>query len=262
MTTADPSTTERRTAPDAPRAVAPRLGAEAFGTFLLVLGGVGTALFAAAFPSAQDNALGVGHLGVALAFGLALLAGILLVGRTSGGHFNPAVTLGFAIAGRFAWRDVPGYVVAQLVGGALASSVLVVVASTGPSGFLANAQESGFASNGWGAHSPGGFGLLGVLLTEALLTGVFVAVILAVTARAELAAIAPFGISLTLTVVHLISIPISNTSVNPARSIATAIYGGPDALAQVWAFILAPIVGGLIAGALHRAAVLRAGRLG
>lgn len=260
MTTADLSTTGRRPAPAEPRALAPRLAAEAFGTFLLVLGGVGTALFAAAFPSAQDNALGVGHLGVALAFGLALLAGILLVGGTSGGHFNPAVTLGFAIAGRFSWRDVPGYVVAQLLGGAVASSVLVVVASTGAGGFLASAQESGFASNGWGAHSPGGFGLLGVLLTEALLTGVFVAVVLAVTARAELAAIAPFAIGLTLTAVHLISIPISNTSVNPARSVATAIYGGPAALGQVWAFILAPIVGALIAGALHRFAALRAER--
>jgi aquaporin Z len=244
MTTADLSTPGSRTARTSEPTLAPRLGAEAFGTFLLVLGGVGTALFAAAFPSAQDNALGVGHLGVALAFGLALLVGILLVGGTSGGHFNPAVTLGFAIAGRFAWRDVPGYLVAQLVGGALGSSVLVVIASTDPSGFLADARESGFASN------------------EALLTGVFVAVILAVTARTELATLAPFAIGLTLTVIHLVSIPISNTSVNPARSIATAIYGGPAALAQVWAFILAPIVGALIAGALHRAAAMRAERRG
>lgn len=261
MTTIDPSSTSTRPARAVGGPALPaRLAAEAFGTFVLVVGGIGTAVFAAAFPSAQDNALGVGHLGVALAFGLALLAGILLVGGVSGGHFNPAVTAGFAMAGRFPWRDVPAYVVAQVVGGALGTSVLVLVAATGPSGFLASARAAGFASNGWGTHSPGGFGLLGVLLTEAVLTGVFVAVILAVTARAELAVVAPFGIGLTLTVVHLISIPISNTSVNPARSIAAAIYGGPDALGQVWAFILAPLVGGLIAGALHRTAALRAER--
>ncbi|RIX30470.1 aquaporin [Amnibacterium setariae] len=244
---------------------APRVGAvlaaEVFGTFLLVLGGVGTAVFAAAFPSAQDNALGVGHLGVALAFGLALAAGVLTVGRVSGGHFNPAVTVGLAVADRTPWRAVPGYVVAQLVGGALGTSVLVLVAAGGPAGFLAAARSTGFASNGWGARSPGGFGLPAVLLTEVVLTAVFVGLILAVTARPELAAIAPFAIGLTLTAIHLVSIPISNTSVNPARSVATAIYGGPGALAQVWAFVLAPVVGAVIAGAVHRAAVLRAERL-
>ncbi|MGT2425071.1 aquaporin Z [Amnibacterium kyonggiense] len=247
-----PSTgSQTRPTPAAPGFGA-KVGAEAFGTFLLVFGGVGTALFAAAFPSAKDNALGVGHLGVALAFGLALLAGILVVGGVSGGHFNPAVSVGLAVAGRMPWREVPGYVLAQVVGGVLASSVLVLIASDGPTGFLLGAQRSGFASNGWGAHSPGGFGLPAVLLTEVVLTAVFVALILAVTARTELASIAPFAIGLTLTVVHLISIPISNTSVNPARSIAAAIWGGPDAIAQLWAFIVAPIVGGAIAGVLHR----------
>jgi aquaporin Z len=261
MSTSTTPTTDRERTPAAAPSFVARLGAEAFGTGLLVFVGIGTALFAAGFPSAEDNALGVGHLGVALAFGLALLAGILLVGRASGGHFNPAVTLGFAMAGRARWREVPGYVVAQIVGGLIGSSLLAVIAAGGPAGALAAAQANGFASNGWGAHSPGGFGQLAVLLTETVLTAVFVGVVLAVTARADLAVVAPFAIALALAAVHLVGIPISNTSVNPARSIATAVYGGPVAIAQLWAFLLAPALGGLIAGALHRTAALRADRL-
>ncbi len=228
-----------------------RLLAEVFGTFLLVFGGVGTALYASAFPDAQ-NATGVGFLGVALAFGLTVMAGVYAVGHISGGHFNPAVTVGLAIAGRTEWRHVPGYIVAQLVGGVVASSALAAIAANGPSGYLAAAQAKGFASNGFGASSPGGFGLGAVLLTEIILTGVFVTVILSITAKPEYKAIAPLGIGLTLTLIHLISIPVSNTSVNPARSIAAAVYGGPTALAQVWVFIVAPLVGAAVAGLLHR----------
>lgn len=228
-----------------------RLLAEVFGTFLLVFGGVGTALYASAFPTSQ-NTLGVGYLGVALAFGLTVMAGIYAVGHISGGHFNPAVTVGLAIAGRTEWRHVPGYVIAQIVGGIVASSALVTIARSGPVGYLAKAQDSGFASNGFGSASPGHFGGLAVVLTEVILTAVFVTVILSITAKPEYKAVAPIGIGLTLTLIHLISIPVSNTSVNPARSIAAAIYGGPTALGQLWVFIVAPLVGAAIAGLLHR----------
>ncbi|KQO63119.1 porin [Curtobacterium sp. Leaf261] len=225
--------------------------AEVFGTFLLVFGGVGTALFASAFPT-SENTLGVGFLGVALAFGLTVMAGIYAVGHISGGHFNPAVTVGLALAGRTEWRHVPGYVVAQIVGGLVASSALAAIAASGPGRYLGAAQDDGFASNGWGSASPGHFGIVGVALTEVILTGVFVAVILSVTAKPEYKAVAPIGIGLTLTLIHLISIPISNTSVNPARSIAAAVYGGPIALSQLWLFIVAPVVGAAIAGFAHR----------
>lgn len=228
-----------------------RYAAELFGTFLLVLGGVGTALFAANFPSADDNQAGVGFLGVALAFGLTLVAGIAAVGHISGGHFNPAVTLGLLAAGRTDARHVPGYILAQLVGGILATSVIALVLAGRPDGF-ATAQQAGFASNGFGDGSPGGYGLGAVFVTEAVLTGVFIAVILSVTAKAEYQAFAPIGIGLTLTLIHLISIPVSNTSVNPARSIATAVYGGASPLAQLWVFIVAPIAGAVVAGLIVR----------
>jgi len=253
--TAPAAPAAERTA-DAPVPAAVRLLAEVFGTALLVGGGVGAALFASAFPTEQ-NTLGIGFLGVALAFGLSVLVGIAAVGHLSGGHFNPAVTLGLAVAGRTPWRDVPGYVLAQLVGGLLGATALVAIAADGPEGFLASAQQSGFASNGFGEHSPGGFGLGAVLLTETLLTAVFVTVILSVTARA--AALAPVVIGLALTLIHLVSIPISNTSVNPARSLAAAVYGGPDALAQLWVFVAAPLLGAAIAGGAHRLAQTRTG---
>jgi aquaporin Z len=226
--------------------------AEAFGTFLLVFGGLGTALFAAAFPDAR-NALGVGFLGVALAFGLTLVAGISAVGHISGGHFNPAVTLGLWVAGRTNAKHLVGYWVAQIVGGLVATSILAAILAGKPGAFGA-ARDAGFASNGYGASSPGGFGLGSVFLTEVVLTAVFLGVILSVTAKPEYKALAPIAIGLTLTLIHLISIPISNTSVNPARSIAAAVYGGGTPLAQLWVFIVAPLVGAAIAGLVVRIA--------
>ena len=245
------STSEQRTQHAETWSSGARYASEAFGAFLLVLGGVGTAVLASSFPD-DGNALGVGFLGVALAFGLSVTGGIYAVGHISGGHFNPAVTVGAAVAGRTEWRHVPGYVVAQIVGGVAGAAVVAGVVADGPAGAFAAARESGFASNGWGEHSPGGFGLGAVLLIEVVLTAVFVGVILSVTAKKEYAALAPLAIGLTLTLVHLVSIPVSNTSVNPARSIAAAVFAGPDALGQVWAFIVAPLVGAVVAGVAHR----------
>jgi aquaporin Z len=230
---------------------AARYASEAFGTFVLVAGGVGTAVFASAFPD-STNALGVGFLGVALAFGLSVMAGIYAVGHISGGHFNPAVTIGFAVARRTEWKHVPGYVVAQLVGGLAGATAVAAIAADGPAGYFAAARDSGFASNGFGASSPGGFGLGAVVVAEVVLTAVFVGVILSVTAKSEYKAVAPLAIGLTLTLVHLISIPVSNTSVNPARSIAAAVWGGAVPLGQVWVFVLAPLVGAALAGVAAR----------
>ncbi|WP_125773407.1 aquaporin Z [Antribacter gilvus] len=241
------------TAPSVPSpTLTGRLAAEALGTFLLVLGGVGTAVFAANFPDAESNTLGVGFLGVALAFGLTVLVGAYAFGPVSGGHFNPAVTLGLAAAGRFAWRDAPGYLVAQLVGGVIGSSVVAAIAAGGEGDFFTAAREGGFASNGFGEHSPGGFGLGAAILTEVVLTAVFLLVILGTTARVAAPGLAPLAIGLSLTLIHLISIPVTNTSVNPARSLASAIWGGGDALAQLWVFLVFPVVGGLVAGFLYR----------
>lgn len=223
--------------------LAKRAIAEVFGTFVLVLGVIGTALFSSS---------NTGILGVALAVGLAVVVGAYAVGHISGAHFNPAVTMGAAASGRFAWKDVPVYIAAQLVGGALATTVLYAVAAGGPNGLLADVTASGFASNGFDSHSPSGFGLGAVILAEVVLTAVFLYVILGVTDRRAPSGFAPLAIGLTLTVIHLVAIPISNASVNPARSIATAIYGGPDAIGQVWVFIVAPIVGALIAGFTYR----------
>jgi aquaporin Z len=224
---------------DATSSLAQRVTAEMFGTFLLVGGVIGTALFSS--PN-------TGILGVALAVGLAVLGGAYAVGHISGGHFNPAVTLGAAAAGRFGWKDVPYYILAQIIGGALATTVLFIIATNGPAGALQGFIDGGFASNGFGDHSPGGFSLLAVIVTEVVLTAVFLYVILGVTDRRAATGFAPLAIGLTLTLLHLIAIPVSNASFNPARSIATAIFGGPDALIQLWVFIVAPIVGALIAG--------------
>lgn len=227
---------------------ATRLVAEALGTFLLVFGSIGTALFAGEF---------VGNVGVALAFGLTIVAGIYAWGAVSGGHFNPAVTFGLAAAGRFAWKDVGGYVIAQVIGGAVGTTLLVLIGVFGPDGWLGSAQDAGFASNGFGDGdfgSPAGFGLGAAIVAEILFTAIFVLVILGVThAKRGTPALAGLAIGLTLTLIHLASIPIDNTSVNPARSIATAIYGGVDALAQLWVFLVFPIVGALLAGYVHRA---------
>ncbi|MFB8386217.1 aquaporin Z [Microbacterium sp. NPDC055910] len=238
-----------------PPTTANKLVAEALGTFLLVFGSIGTALFAADFGTgANGTSLGVGFVGVSFAFGLTLMAGIYAWGNISGGHFNPAVTFGLAAAGRFAWKDAPGYIIAQLVGGAVGTTLIVLIGLFGPANWLANAQDGGFASNGFDAHSPGGFGLGAAIVAEIILTAIFVMVILGVThTKRGNGNVAGLSIGLTLTVIHLISIPIDNTSVNPARSIATAIYGGIDALAQLWVFIVFPLVGAVLAGWLHRA---------
>jgi aquaporin Z len=241
-------------APSGP-SVGATLIAEAFGTFLLVLGVVSTALFAANFgASPEGTSLGVGFLGVSLAVGLTVIAGAYAFGPISGGHFNPAVTLGLAAAGRFPWSGVLSYIVAQIVGGLVASSLVVLVGLFGPDGWLGAAQDRGFASNGWGTASPGGFGLGAAIVVEVLFTALFVVVILGVTHSTRgNPGFAGLVIGLTLTLIHLATIPIDNTSVNPARSIATAVYGGGEALAQLWAFIVFPIVGALIAGLAYRA---------
>ena len=228
-----------------------RFGAEIAGTFLLVFGVIGTAIFAAGFGGGEGG-LNVGFLGVALALGLSVLVGAYAFGPVSGGHFNPAVTLGLAVAGRFAWKDVAAYVGAQLIGGIAASTLLVAIAAGGPKDFLASARSGGFASTGWGELSPGGFPLVSALLVEIIATAILVFVILGVTGSRGAPGFAPIAIGLTLTVFALIAIPISNASFNPARSIATAIYGGPTALAQLWLSIVAPIIGATIAGATFR----------
>ncbi len=220
---------------------AQKWGAEALGTFWLVFGGCGTAIFAGKE---------VGFLGIALAFGLTVLTGVYAFGPISGGHFNPAVTVGLAAAKRFDWKDVPGYVVVQVIGGSIAGAVLLVIAK-GVDGF--SAEASGFASNGYGDRSPGGFSLGSVLVAEALLTAMFVIVIVAVTSKRASAGFAGLAIGLCLTLIHLIAIPISNTSVNPARSLGVGWFAGGDALSQVWVFIVAPLVGALIAGLAHDA---------
>lgn len=233
--TADPTTTVH--------SLISTLIAEAFGTFLLVFGVIGTAIF---FAPTQ------GPLPVALAIGLTVLVAIYAVGHISGGHFNPAVTLGLAIAGRFGWGRVWQYVVAQVVGGVVASSILYLIATGGPKGYAKEVAEGGFASNGFGDQSPAGFTLLAVIITEVVLTAVFLFVILSVTDVRNTTSLSPLVIGFTLTVIHLVAIPISNASVNPARSIATAIYGGPDALAQLVVFILAPALGAAIAGVTYK----------
>lgn len=229
-----------------------RLGAEGLGTFLLVFGVVAVALFGAAFENGS-NGLGVGFLGVALALGLSVLGGASAWGPVSGGHFNPAVTVGLAAAGRFEWRMVGTYVVAQVIGGAAASSLLVVIAAGAPGAFLADARAGGFASTGWGDLSPGGYDLGSAFLVELLTTALFVGVILGVTGRRGNPATAPLAIGLTLTMVALVAIPVSNGSFNPARSIATAIYGGRLAVEQLWMSLVAPTLGGLCAGLIAAA---------
>ncbi|QLQ11865.1 MAG: aquaporin Z [Nocardioidaceae bacterium] len=215
-----------------------RLSAEFLGTFVLVFGGCGTAVLA------SHN---VGWLGVALAFGLTVLVMAYAVGHISGGHFNPAVTLGLAAAKRFEWKDVGSYIVTQVIAAIAAAAVLFAIAS-GKDGFKAS---DGFASNGYGDRSPDGYTLAAVLIIELVLTAIFLYVILGTTDTRAPKGFAPLGIGLSLTLIHLISIPVSNTSVNPARSIGPALFAGGDAIAQLWLFILIPAAGGLIAGATY-----------
>ena len=217
-----------------------KAAAELLGTFVLVFGGCGTAVLA-------GEAVGV--LGVALAFGLTVIAMAYAVGHISGGHFNPAVTVGAAVGGRIAWKDTPVYFVSQLVGGLAAGAVLLLVAS-GRDGFD---REAGFAANGFDDHSPAGYSLLACLVIEVLLTAVFLWVILGVTDVRAPKGFAPLAIGLTLTLIHLISVPVTNTSVNPARSIGVGLFAGGDAIAQLWLFILAPLAGAVIAGLSYKA---------
>ncbi|MFN6548771.1 aquaporin Z [Mycolicibacterium septicum] len=220
-----------------------RLAAEFIGTFWLVLGGCGSAVFAAKFLS-DGFSVGIGFLGVALAFGLTVLTGVYAFGTISGGHFNPAVTLGAALARRVEWAAVVPYWISQVVGGLVAGVVIYVIAS-GKDGWSATGN---MAANGFGEHSPGGYSLAAVLLAEVILTAVFLLVILGSTDDRAPKGFAGLAIGLTLTLIHLISIPISNTSVNPARSTAVAFFNGNGAPAQLWAFWLAPLVGAAIAG--------------
>ncbi|WP_010121278.1 aquaporin Z [Corynebacterium nuruki] len=222
-----------------------RLWAEFLGTFWLVFGGCGSAVLAAKVVADGTINMGIGFVGVALAFGLTVVTGAYAVGHISGGHFNPAVTLGCAVAKRVEWAAVIPYWIAQVVGGAVAGGVLWIIAN-GKDGF--SASGSGFATNGYGEHSPDGYSLTAVIVAEVVLTAVFLWVILGVTSKKAPAGFAPLAIGLTLTLIHLISIPVSNTSVNPARSLGVAWYAGGDALGQVWVFILAPLVGAAIAG--------------
>jgi aquaporin Z len=221
-----------------------RVAAEFLGTLVLVLMGCGAAVLAAGFVSNGVH-LGIGFLGVSFAFGLAVLTMAYAVGHISGGHFNPAITLGLAAGGRFAWKDTPAYIVAQVVGAITGAAILFVVAS-GRDGF--SASKSGFATNGYGDRSPGQYSLVAGLVIEVVLTAVFLYVILGVTDTRAPKGFAPLTIGLALTLIHLASIPVTNTSVNPARSIGPALFAGSDAISQLWLFILAPIGGALFAG--------------
>jgi aquaporin Z len=221
-----------------------RCAAEFFGTFWLVLGGCGTAVLAAAFPD-----LGVGFAGVALAFGLTLLTMCYAIGHISGCHINPAVTCGLAAGGRFPVREVIPYVVAQVIGGIVAGGVLYLIAS-GKAGF--DAAASGFASNGFGAHSPGGYAIGAAAVCEIVMTGFFIFIIMGATHRRAPVGFAGIAIGLSLTLIHLISIPVTNTSVNPARSTGVAFFQGDWAVQQLWFFWVMPIIGGIIGGLIYR----------
>jgi len=218
--------------------------AESLGTFWLVFGGCGSAVLAAAFPQ-----VGIGLLGVALAFGLTVLTMAYAIGHISGCHLNPAVSVGLAAGKRFPASELPAYIIAQVIGAIAAVGVLYVIAS-GKAGFDLSA---GFASNGYGAHSPGGYSLLAALVAEVVLTFMFLMIILGATDRRAPQGFAPIAIGLGLTLIHLVGIPVTNLSVNPARSTGPAVFVGGWALEQLWLFWVAPIVGGLLAGVVYPA---------
>jgi aquaporin Z len=220
-----------------------KYGAEFFGTFWLVLGGCGSAVLAAAFPG-----LGIGLLGVSLAFGLTVLTMAFAIGHISGCHLNPAVSVGLWAGGRFPAKDLLPYIVAQVLGAVAAGGVLFLIAS-GKSGFDV---ASGFASNGFGAHSPGGYSFAAALVCEIVMTAMFLIVILGATDKRAPQGLAPIAIGLCLTLIHLISIPVTNTSVNPARSTGVAIFVGGWAIAQLWLFWVAPIVGAVLGATVYR----------
>jgi aquaporin Z len=220
-----------------------RMGAEFFGTFWLVLGGCGSAVLAAAYPQ-----LGIGFAGVALAFGLTVLTMAYAVGHISGCHLNPAVSLGLWVGGRFPAKDLAPYIVAQVAGAAAGAGVLYLIASGAPSFSAA----SGFASNGYGLHSPGQYTMTAAIICEVVMTAMFLMVILGVTDKRAPKGFAPIAIGLALTLIHLISIPVTNTSVNPARSTGVAIFQGTWALQQLWLFWAAPLVGAVVGGIAYR----------
>ncbi|MGR8932747.1 MAG: aquaporin Z [Gammaproteobacteria bacterium] len=220
-----------------------KYSAEFLGTFWLVLGGCGSAVLAAAFPN-----VGIGLLGVSLAFGLTVLTMAYAIGHISGCHLNPAVSFGLWAGGRFPAKELPAYILAQVFGAIVAGGVLYLIASGKP-GFELSA---GFASNGYGAHSPGGYGLLAALITEIVMTMMFLLVILGATDHRAPQWSAPIAIGLCLTLIHLISIPVTNTSVNPARSTGVAVFMGGWAISQLWLFWLAPIVGGILGAGIYR----------
>jgi aquaporin Z len=220
-----------------------KLGAEFLGTFWLVLGGCGSAVLAAAFPD-----VGIGLAGVSLAFGLTVLTMAFAIGHISGCHLNPAVTIGLAVCGRFKWSEVVPYIIVQVLGAVAAAAVLYYIAS-GKAGFDV---AGGLASNGFGEHSPGGYTLASALVTEVVMTMFFLLIILGATDRRAPAGFAPIAIGLGLTLIHLISIPVTNTSVNPARSTGPALIVGDWAIGQLWLFWVAPIAGAVIAGLVYR----------
>jgi aquaporin Z len=217
--------------------------AEFVGTFWLVLGGCGSAVLAAAFPD-----LGIGLLGVSCAFGLTVLTMAFAIGHISGCHLNPAVSVGLWAGGRFSAKELPQYIAAQVLGAIAAGAVLYIIAS-GKTGFDAAA---GFAANGYGSHSPGGYGLFSALVTEVVMTAMFLFVILGATDKRAPQGFAPVAIGLCLTLIHLISIPVTNTSVNPARSTGVALFAGTWAVGQLWLFWLAPIAGAVLGAVAHR----------
>lgn len=219
-----------------------KLAAEFFGTFWLVFGGCGAAVLAAGFPE-----LGIGFVGVSLAFGLTVLTMAYAVGGISGGHFNPAVSLGLAVGGRFSWGELPAYWGAQVIGAFCAAGTLFLIASGQP-----DWTAGGFASNGFGDLSPGGFSMTSALLIEIVLTAGFLIVILGSTSAKVPGGFAPISIGLALTLIHLISIPVTNTSVNPARSTGVAFYAETGAVGQLWLFWLAPLIGAAIGAVLYR----------
>jgi aquaporin Z len=220
-----------------------KYGAEFVGTFWLVLGGCGSAVLAAAFPN-----VGIGLLGVALAFGLTVLTMAFAIGHISGCHLNPAISVGLWAGGRFPASQLGPYIVAQVLGGIVGAGVLYLIA-TGKPGF---AVSAGFAANGYGAHSPGGYSLTAALITEVVMTMMFLIIIMGATNKRAPQGLAPVAIGLGLTLIHLISIPVTNTSVNPARSTGVALFVGDWAVAQLWLFWLAPIVGGVLGAVVYR----------
>jgi aquaporin Z len=220
-----------------------KVSAEFIGTFWLVLGGCGSAVLAAGFPN-----LGIGFVGVALAFGLTVLTMAYAVGHISGCHLNPAVTLGLWAGKRFQSKEVAPYILAQVLGGIAGAAVLFVIAS----GAIGFSTSGGFASNGYGIHSPGGYSMIACLVTEIVMTGMFLLIIMGATDKRAPAGFAPIAIGLGLTLIHLISIPVTNTSVNPARSTGVALFVGGWAIEQLWLFWAAPIIGGILGGVVYK----------